>query len=158
MFEVRYFAGSFWDNFMSFRYLGPFWTLLFTNLALFVSAFIQAVNETISLYNAIIVVHLCFLYNFSSLFALNILRWVHRKNTYDTLDLLHASHFAVSLGFFALVFTKNNFGSQPECNSAVHVTHLTLFCQWLILDSSGCPLTFRIPILSRGHRLFFRLP
>ena len=142
MFEVGYFAGSFWDNFLSFRYIGPFWTLLFTNLALVVSAFIQALNETISLYNAIIVIYLCFLYSFSSLFVLNILRWVHRKNMDDTLKLFYASHNAILFGFVLLVATKNNFGSQPECNSVVHVTRLTIFCQWLIFDSSGCPLTF----------------
>jgi hypothetical protein len=130
--------------FLSFRHLGPFWTLDFTSLALLVSALIQAVNKTISFYNLIIVLCLCFLHSFSSLFVLNILHWVHRENMDYILTVLSLLRLLFLYGFMALVLgAHKSFGSQPECNSRVwHVTPLLGFCQWLTLDSSGCPLTF----------------
>ena len=128
-------------SFLSLRHLGPFWTLVFTNLALLVSALIQAVNRTISFHNAIIVIYLCFLHSFSSLFVLNILHWVHRKNINDILSLLQI--LVLSLFAPSVLLADKSFGYQAqECNSGVHVTPLLLFCQWLTYDSSGCPLTF----------------
>ena len=129
-------------SFLSFRHLGPFWTLLFTNQALLVSALIQAVNKTISLYNATIVLYLCYLHSCSSFFVLNILRWVHRKNPTEAYSLLSDLQFVVLVGFSMFSLADNGFGSQPECNSRVSVTFLMAFCQWLTFNSSGCPLTF----------------
>ena len=127
---------------LSFRHLGPFWTLLFTNLALLISALIQAGNETISYYNAIIVICLCFLHSLSSLFVLNILHWVHRKKVGDIFSLLSWLQLLVLAGLLHFVGSHKGFGSRPECNSAVNVKPPLAFCQWLTFDSSGCPLTF----------------
>ena len=130
-------------GFLSFRHLGPFWTLLFTNLALLVSALIQAVNKTISFYNAIIVIYLCSLHSFSSLFVLNILRWVHRKNMDNILSLLSKLQIlALFLFGLSVIQRHKSFGSQPECNSRVHVTYFLAVGRWLTFDSNGCPLTF----------------
>ena len=124
---------------LSFRHPGPFSTLIFTSLALLASALIQVVNRTISLYNAIIVIYLCYLHSFSSLFVLNILCWVHRKRMHNTLSQLYLFQLIFLYGSTLLVIhTKKTFGSQPECNSGVHVTSLLGFCQWLIFDNSGC--------------------
>ncbi|KIK04520.1 hypothetical protein K443DRAFT_4501 [Laccaria amethystina LaAM-08-1] len=114
---------------------GPFWTLDFTSLALLVSALIQAVNKTISFYNLIIVLCLCFLHSFSSLFVLNILHWVHRENMDYILTVLSLLRLLFLYGFMALVLgAHKSFGSQPECNSRVwHVTPLLGFWAIMIL-------------------------
>ena len=129
---------------MSFGYLGPFWTLAFTTLALLASAWIQAVNNLISFYNAILVVYLCYLHCFSSLFVLNILRWVHQKKIMDDiLSMVTASQALALCMFLCSVFqAERGFGPQPECNSGVHLTPCLYFCQWLTFDSPSCRLTF----------------
>ncbi|KIK03025.1 hypothetical protein K443DRAFT_5746 [Laccaria amethystina LaAM-08-1] len=113
---------------------GPFWTLDFTSLALLVSALIQTVNKTISFYNAILVIFLCFLHSFSSLFVLNILHWVHRKKMDAILSLISLLQLLVLYMFTILVLgLPNSFGSQPECNSRVDVTLLLIFWATMIV-------------------------
>ena len=128
---------------MSFGYLGPFWTLAFTTLALLLSALIQSLSDSISFYNAILVVYLCYLHCFSSLFVLNILRWVHQKKIMDGNLSICAAAQAMGISMFLASFqAERSFGSQPECNSGVHLTPFLYFCQWLTFDSSSCRLTF----------------
>ena len=129
---------------MSFGYLGPFWTLAFTTLALLLSASIQSLSDSISFYNAILVIYLCYLHCFSSLFVLNILCWVHQKKKMDdNLSILTASQCMILFVFLVLLFlAERSFGSQPECNSGVYLTPFLYFCHWLTFDSSSCRLTF----------------
>ena len=114
--------------------LGSCWASFFTFAALMVSAVAQAANHSISLYNAIIVMYLCYLYVFSGLqiFVPSVIdrklqsRTVTRLASFDIgfgLAWMAAGlpwYFWHIFAFYLWVHAKT-FGSQPECNAATRL-------------------------------------
>jgi hypothetical protein len=102
-----------------------------------VSAIAQAANHSISLYNAIIVLYLCYLQVICGvmLFAMSVLK----KGTGTDAGFVGKTVFSLpywfwnGFGLYVWVHAKR-FGSQPECNAA---TKLIVFGRELSATGSG---------------------
>ena len=124
-------------TFLPFRHLDLSSTLVFTCLALLVSAVAQAANKMISYYNAVIAVHLCFLHTLSFLFILKTSSSVDRKSMGKTLAGLAIFECVlwISLAMWAIyVYVV---GYQPQCGLSVRTSILPIFCEWPTFNDSG---------------------
>ena len=117
---------------------------LFTFVALMVSAIAQALNNSISLYNAIIVIYLCYLYSMGSL-MLFIMSVPKEKMEHPLVHVGIVKMMAFSLPFWLWSFfgicvwiDPTGFGSQPECNAA---TKLIVLGRELSATGSGRVVT-----------------
>ena len=124
---------------LSEHLLGSSWVALFTFVALMVSAIAQAANHSISLYNTIIVLYLCYLHLSCQcvLFFLSIPKktmgpGATARFAVNALFLLPL-WFWSSFGFYVWVQART-FGSQPECNA---VTKVIFFGRALSATGSG---------------------
>ena len=147
---LSYWWVSFGMTFLPFRRLGSSSTLVFTHLALLVSAIAQAANKMISYYNAVIAIHLCFLHTLSSLFILKISSCNDRKSMGKTLAGFAIFEYVlwISLTIWAIYVYVIDY--QPQCRLSVWSSILPIFCEWPTFnDSSSLPF-WRI-IIYRLH-------
>ena len=117
--------------------LGAFWTLVFTTVALLISAMVEGARQNLSLYNAILISYLCILHSFITLLvmifrvypmmeAIQKARQLKHRNTaaravslYKALSIEIATviQFSASMIFGLYIWSRaETFGNQPECN------------------------------------------
>lgn len=106
--------------------LGAFWTLIFTTIALLISALVEAARQNLSLYNAILISYLCILH---SVITVAVMVWglyqmistmrFRRALLFKMLGMNIATIIQmVSSAIFGLYIWSRveTFGNQPECN------------------------------------------
>ena len=115
-------------------------SLMFTFVALLVSAMAQTANRSISLYNTIIVLYLCYLHLICKL-MLVVGSMVKKRMGFPAPDIGVITRAVFSLpywfwhGFGLYIWVHaRRFGSQPECNAA---TKLIVFGRELSATGSG---------------------
>ena len=127
-------------TFSPLRHLGSSSTLVFTCLALLVSAVAQAANKMISYYNAVIAIHLCFLHTLSSLFILKTSSWIDRKSMGKMLAGLAIFECVLWISLTIWAIYVYVIGYQPQCGLSVRSSILPIFCEWPTFnDSSSLP-------------------